>query len=133
VTHSAENDAPSPVTLTNGELAEYGQPNEHEPTELLFDRRDVEAIVAARIDALTADLAAAHNRAERAEVERAERGLVIANVRALADEPCYVTRHVFSRCLAYVNGAFSNGGTWTIEMCCFPCRLRALLPGGDKP
>lgn len=49
-------------------------------------------------------------------------------LRALvADEACYVLGSTDIFCTGLIGGTFPGGGTFTEDMCCLPCRLRAIL------
>lgn len=50
----------------------------------------------------------------------------------LADEECWVTRSALP-CANLIGGTFGNGVEWIEEMCCLPCRLRALLDRFPAP
>jgi hypothetical protein len=54
-------------------------------------------------------------------------GSKLDRVRALLPDDCWVTRNEVERCIDFVGGTFSNGALWTAEMCCLPCRIRAVL------
>jgi hypothetical protein len=61
------------------------------------------------------------------EVEAGRR--LRAAVEALAAGECRVTRSA-TDCTALIGGPFLSAA-WTEEMCCLPCRLRALLADTD--
>lgn len=112
---------PTTVTLTDDELVELERSarSSYVSAEMVAE---VERIVAARVGALTADLAAAELKAHVFVRIAEEYQLVIANVRALADE--WAIEGPDLVCTAY-SGRDVHEGT-TLENCANA--VRALLP-----
>lgn len=57
----------------------------------------------------------------------------LAAILDLLPAECWVSRTVEIRCTDYVGGTFSNGAVFTEDMCCLPCRIRAVLTSVTSP
>lgn len=63
----------------------------------------------------------------------------LAAIRGLLPDECLVrrtvevSRTVGVRCTDYVGGVFADGATFTEDMCCLPCRIKAVIPPEVEP
>lgn len=47
---------------------------------------------------------------------------------AVLPDLCFITRSNSPlRCTTWIGATFENGAEWTAEMCCLPCRVRAVI------
>jgi hypothetical protein len=128
------------VTLTDADRvaldAAVGALGTEDYPGLLFD--EVERIVAARVQQAEAERDRALRRAahsdERCDMHArdcAQAEAKVERVEALIPDVCWTrsTPWRVSTCADLIGATFGNAATWTEEMCCLPCRLRAALDG----
>jgi len=79
------------------------------------------------------DLEIARLRGLLAAVETDGRHLwALAQISALLPNECWMTRSASVRCTDAVGGTFPNGTVFDADMCCLPCRIRAVLPDDGR-
>lgn len=57
----------------------------------------------------------------------------LAEICDLLPDECWVSRTVEVRCTDYVGGTFADGAIFAEDMCCLPCRIRAVLTTVTSP